>query len=203
MPRISSKVHSPPFKRYGQISDSHCGPAVVQMLLSKWRIKVTQEAITEAVHVKRFIKVHGTRIDQLALAVKKLAPQVQFWYKDFASIDDIRLLLREHQLPVAVEWQGMFFVHRHRGKYTEDGHYSIIIQIKDDKREITLVDPYKDFAKKHRTISIPRFVHRWRDHNDFMSPKTKKIKVKKDIRALFVITKKDYVFPPQLELIKS
>ena len=36
-------------QRFMQISESHCGPAVIQMLLSSLGVDVTQEAVAEKV----------------------------------------------------------------------------------------------------------------------------------------------------------
>ena len=89
-------------KRISQITDSHCGPAVLQMLLSNVAVSATQEDIALAAGVKDVIEMHGTRVDQLALAVKTLAPQMQFWYKDHAALDDVYTLVIQHRYPVGV-----------------------------------------------------------------------------------------------------
>ena len=91
-----------------QISESHCGPAVIEMLLDAIGVKWTQAEITRAAGVEDTIEEDGTRIDQLARAVGQLAPQAQFWYKYYSSLSDIQYLL-SRGYGVGVEWQGLFY----------------------------------------------------------------------------------------------
>src|SRR5512133_2564863 len=94
--------------RFTQISESHCGPAVIQMLLSNLGIEVSQEAVAEAGGATELIELNGMRVDQLARAVRVLAPDARFWYKDHSSLDDLIRLVSEYRYPVGVEWQGLF-----------------------------------------------------------------------------------------------
>ena len=57
------------FARSTQISEAHCGPAVIQMLLANLGIEVTQEDVAELGGETALIDLHGMRVDQLALAV--------------------------------------------------------------------------------------------------------------------------------------
>src|SRR5215216_1129017 len=91
-----------------QITENHCGPAVIQMLLENIGVEVTQEEITEAAGAMRTIETHGTRVDQLAKAVHQFAPEARLWYKEKASTDDLEYILDICKFPVAVEWQGLF-----------------------------------------------------------------------------------------------
>ena len=91
-----------------QISESHCGPAVVQMLLSSVGINVTQEDLAEAGGATRLIELNGMRVDQLGLAVQRLTPQVVFYYKDHATLDELARIVNQYRHPVGVEWQGLF-----------------------------------------------------------------------------------------------
>src|SRR5574340_1799162 len=95
-------------QRSVQISESHCGPAVIQMLLSNLGILVTQEAVAEAGGATSLIEMHGMRNDQLAQAVKTLAPGAQFWYKEKSQVKDLEALINDYKYPVGVEWQGIF-----------------------------------------------------------------------------------------------
>src|SRR5512141_157991 len=82
-----------------QISEHHCGPAVIQMLLENIGVSATQEQITEAAGAARTIEVQGTRVDQLARAVRELAPDARLWYKENASLRDLKYVLEEARFP--------------------------------------------------------------------------------------------------------
>src|SRR5512142_1231668 len=90
-----------------QISEHHCGPAVTQMLLENVGISAPQEQITEAAGATKTIEDHGTRADQLAKAVDVRAPNARLWYKERATLRDLKLVLEELKFPVGVEWQGI------------------------------------------------------------------------------------------------
>ncbi len=91
-----------------QISESHCGPAAIQMMLSNLGIEVTQEQVAEAGGAASLIAMQGMRVEQLALAVQRLAPQVVFYYKDHATIDELVRIVNDYRHPAGVEWQGVF-----------------------------------------------------------------------------------------------
>src|SRR3989344_59119 len=99
-------MNSTPFRKITQISEHHCGPAVLAMLLDALQVTTTQEEIAQAAGAANAINVHGMRVDQLGLACSRIAPHAQFWYKHSASLDDIRFLL-SRGFGVGVEWQGL------------------------------------------------------------------------------------------------
>src|SRR5512143_2707996 len=114
-------------RRIEQITENHCGPAVIQMLLENIGVNATQEEITDAAGATQTIATHGTRVDQLAKAVQQLAPIAKLWYKEKASAEDLEYVLREQKFPVAVEWQGLF---ADMDEEDDDyGHYSILVHI--------------------------------------------------------------------------
>jgi hypothetical protein len=78
------------------------------MMLSNLGIEVTQEQVAEAGGVTSLIAMNGMRIDQLALAVHRLAPQVVFYFKDHATIAELVRIVIDYRHPVGVEWQGVF-----------------------------------------------------------------------------------------------
>src|SRR5512141_3469424 len=80
-------------RRIEQISENHCGPAVIQMLLENIGVNATQEELTDAAGATRTIETHGTRVDQLAKAVHQLAPIAKLWYKEKAGPDDLEYVL--------------------------------------------------------------------------------------------------------------
>jgi len=197
LPNLSRKIQ---IRRVSQISDDHCGPAVVQMLLDNLGVEITQEKIAEAAGVLETIKIYGTRIDQLGSALKKLAPYVRLWYKKDSTLDNVRTLLREHAYPVGIEWQGLFEREEEEDDETDYGHYSVITHIDDGKKALIIVDPYKDFASQDRIISVSQFLRRWWDTNEITDRVTGKKEYVKDNKLLFIITPREVYFPSQLQM---
>ena len=179
-----------------QITENHCGPAVIQMLLENIGVNVTQEEITEAAGATHTIESHGTRVDQLAKAVHHFAPDARLWYKEKASVDDLEYVLDECKFPVAVEWQGLF---DDEDEDDEDyGHYSIISHIDKIKDELIVVDPYKDFVDQSRIIKMSLFMNRWWDYNEVKDPETGEKVFKKDEQLFFVVAPRTVTFPDAL-----
>lgn len=183
-----------------QITDSHCGPAVLQMMLAALGVSVSQEEITRAAEVQDTIEEDGTRIDQLALACSRLAPHTTFWYKYESSLKDIRYLLRTGYI-VGVEWQGLFYDSEEEEDDDDDdddhGHYSIISHVDDTSQQLIMVDPYKDFAYQDRIMPIDTFLRRWWDTNEIPHPSGVGTQSVTDIRMLFFVTPMSVDFPPE------
>jgi len=169
------------------------------MLLDNLGIRVTQRQVETAGGAAKRIKKYGMRVDQLGKAVKKLTPQTEFWFKDHGTINQLRMILNRYDSPVGIEWQGLFET---KGEHVNDGHYSIVANIDDKKKELIIVDPYKDFVYQDRIFSIGKFIRRWWDTNDIVDPKTKKKKTVKDIKMFFVIVPKNTPFPKLLKMKK-
>src|SRR6266540_5405542 len=184
-------------RRIEQISESHCGPAVIQMLLENIGVTASQEAITEAAGAAATIDEHGTRVDQLAQAVRTLAPGARLWCKEKASLADVQYVLDEQKYPVGVEWQGLF--DDDEDEFDDDyGHYSVISHIDLAKGELIVVDPYKDFADQDRILKISVFQKRWWDDNEVKDARTGKVTYKRDEQLFFVVAPVDEAFPAEL-----
>lgn len=184
-------------QRFQQISESHCGPAVIQMLLNATGLFVTQEAIAAAAGVEQTIEERGTRVDQLALATSKVAPHLSFWYKYHSTIEDILYVLNRGY-GVGVEWQGLFYKTLEEQQENDDGeagHYSIISYLDEELEQLILVDPYKDFANQNRILPISTFLQRWWDTNDIIEPFTGQKRTIVDEQLLFFITPASEYFP--------
>jgi len=179
-----------------QITENHCGPAVIQMLLENIGVTITQEAITEAAGATHTISSHGTRVDQLAKAVNELAPHARLWYKEKGTPADLEYVLEVCKFPVGVEWQGLF------GDVDEEdddyGHYSIISYIDKWKAELIVVDPYKDFVDQNRILKMNIFLNRWWDYNEIQDPESGERSFKKDEQLFFVVTPRAVSFPFEL-----
>ena len=197
---MSNPPHDPKkfsrLRRIQQISENHCGPAVIQMLLENVGVNVSQEEITEAAGATHTIETQGTRVDQLAKAVHELAPIAKLWYKEKASVENLEYVLDECKFPVGVEWQGLF---EDMDDDDDDyGHYSILAHIDKAKDEIIVVDPYKDFVDQSRIVKMSLFVSRWWDFNEVKDPETGKKEFKKDEQLFFVVAPLSVAFPAEL-----
>lgn len=185
-------------RRVKQITESHCGPAVAEVLLDSIGIQCDQELISKAAGVEESIMDEGTRIDQLALAVVRVAPEARFWYKFESSIDDIRYLLSQGYA-VGIEWQGLFYDSEAEEKNEgEHGHYSIITDIDEENSTFIIRDPYEEYFHHDRIFPINTFLRRWWDTNNVEDPTTHQIKIVEDVRPLFFVTRNSIEFPQEL-----
>lgn len=190
----------PQMRRITQISDSHCGPAVLAMLLSNLKIKVWQRDIVEAAEVGKRIMKYGMTVMEMARAVKRLVPEAQFWMKEGATIAELKKLVNDYQLPVGVEWQGEF------GKYSDgedDGHFSVVVGVDLKENEIVIADPFGPFAEEDREFSVSDFENRWWDYNDVRDEDTGGMKEVEDYHMMFVITDKNDNRPEELEMMRG
>lgn len=182
--------------RFTQISESHCGPAVIQMLLHNLGIEVAQEAVAEAGGVSGLIERDGMRVDQLNQAVKQLAPHTSFWHKDHATLEELVRIVSEYDYLVGIEWQGVFEDSLEEetqvGGY---GHYSVVTMADDKSRMLVIIDPYKDFRSQDRIFSFKFFLSRWWDLKDFPNPRTGKETQVDDCQMMFIITPEEETFP--------
>jgi len=186
-------------RRVEQISTSHCGPAVVVMLLSYLGVDVSQESVVERADMSIAIENYGMLVSDMARAVEKITPQFQFWHKEGSSIPDLYQLVERYKYPAAVEWQGVFF----EDSDEDDGHYSVVTHVDDTSDIIFISDPYKRFAGVDRVFHTDEFANRWWDDNDIYSPETGNIETKRDNNMVFIITGKEVVFPEELGMLRG
>jgi hypothetical protein len=185
-----------------QISESHCGAAVLQMLLETMGVTTDQKTIAEAARVENTIEEHGMRIDQIAIACNRIAPHLAFWYKYYSSLEDLRYLLKK-DIAVGVEWQGLFYQsveeEEKEGKDEADyGHYSAISFYDEELQQLVIVDPYKDFANQNRVFSLETFLERWWDTNEIKNEHTGKKEIVEDNRLLFFLTSSEEKVPTEM-----
>ena len=209
-----------------QISESHCGPAVIQMMLSYLGIDVSQEQVAEAGGATSLIELNGMRVDQLAQAVHHLAPKVLFYVREYCTLDQLVRIVRDYHFPVGVEWQGVFedeeaavmdranqVYHSARqgqkelmpGNETEDsdyGHYSLVIRVDRRRKELIIADPYKDFFSQARIFHFEVFDRRWYDYNEIPDPITGKPVIKKDDHLMFVVVPRNVLFPLRIGMFR-
>lgn len=199
MPKLSSKSDFH-FHKAVQISESHCGPAVLHMLLSHIGISVNQRTFTKAARAVHTIAKHGIHVGHMTRAINTLKLDAIIWYKLSATVTDIRVLLETYGYPVGVQWQGLFEDDEDDFDY-DYGHYSVVTRV--GKRDLVIVDPYKDYAKRDRVIRIATFLKRWWDENTIRDPASGKKHKIKDAHLLFVVTPPSTTFPRSLGLIKG
>lgn len=184
-------------ERLVQSNESTCGPAVIRMLLNHFHISVTEKDIVQASGVGAMLKQNGTRIDQLAKSVTTLSQELKFYYKEEASIEDIVKLIHEYNVPVGIDWQGLFWdtllEEARLSTHIDHGHYAIVTDISPDDGTITILDPFYAF-KDLRIFPVDWFKTRWWDIAD-----TNGSDVKEDIsyyttRLIFVVVPKNATF---------
>lgn len=185
-----------------QISEAHCGAAVLQMLLEVCGVVTSQQAIAYVAGVEETIQEHGMRVDQIATACARLAPQLTFWYKYHSSLEDIRYLL-DRNIPLGVEWQGLFYNSLEEeaedgGDESDFGHYSIISFYDEEQEQLVFVDPYKDFVNRNRIMSVHTFLQRWWDTNEVKNHQTGRMEIVQDTRLLFFVTDSGEWMPEEM-----
>ncbi|MBW7944586.1 C39 family peptidase [Patescibacteria group bacterium] len=194
-----------------QQTESHCGPAVLEMLLAYLHEQVSQDQIVEAARVRRRIAKHGARPAHLARAVRELAPQYQFWMKEHTTKGDLETIVRKHHWPVAINWQGLFYnsieeekkKRRNRKKTDADrGHYSVVVGVSRARNKIVIADPYGEYSKQPRQFSLGWFERRWWDADCEKNPETGQEDEIKTHRLIFIVVPKDETFPEELGMVR-
>ena len=209
--------------RFMQISESHCGPAVIEMLLSNLGIEVSQEQVADAGGATSLIELRGMRVDQLALAVHKLAPGLLFYVKEQATVEELVRAVHDYHYPVGVEWQGVFededaalydranknwspavtndlkeMIQDSESQDTDYGHYSLVIRADRRRRELIIADPYKDYFSQARIFDFELFDRRWYDFNEMPVPGSDETETVKDDHLMFVVVRRNITFPRRL-----
>lgn len=178
------------------------------MLLSSLGIEVSQEQVAAAGGVEDVIEIHGMRVDQIARAVRALAPEAVFWFKEHARLGDLITLVNKYRLPVGVEWQGLFTEPgvdegESESEDTDYGHYSVVTHVDRRRRQLIIADPYKDFISQARIFSFSEFLERWWDTNEVTDPETGRAVLVEDYHMLFIVTPADAEFPPELGMHRT
>ncbi|HEX7017870.1 MAG TPA: hypothetical protein VF209_03115 [Patescibacteria group bacterium] len=187
-----------------QQTDSHCGPAVMQSLLYNLNVSVTQDQIVEAAGVHNIFE-DGTRPTELAQAVTKLAPHLQFWFKQYGCRHDLETLIHTHHWPVAVNWQGLFYdtpeEEAASDSESDHGHYSVVIDINISKDMIVISDPYSEYAKSPRIFSLQWFEQRWWDVANDVDPSTGEEIVTRTNHLMFLVAPREATFPSEIGMM--
>jgi ABC-type bacteriocin/lantibiotic exporter with double-glycine peptidase domain len=187
-------------KRVCQKTNSHCGPAVLEMLLSFVGKYFDQDEFKETTGKdEENFRIYGMTVKEMQKAVKLLTPDYNFWYKENATLMDLQEVVKNYGFPVAVEWQGVFY----EDSDEDDGHYCVVTHIDTVNNIIMLSDPYKRFAGSDRTFHIMEFNNRWWDENEIIDLETQKKYIVREEHMMFVVTPKEAIFPEYLGMTKS
>lgn len=183
---------------FAQQTESHCGPAVIAMLLARFHIAVTQDEIVAAARIKSRILRLGSRPDHLGRAVEHLAPGYRLWFKNFATATDLHKLVNDFHVPVGINWQGLFYSsveeETRLGRNDDHGHYSIVVAFNQAKNVIKLVDPF--FEASIRTFTYSWFKTRWWD----LVPEKNPFYTK---RFLYVVLPENSPIPSKFHMLES
>lgn len=162
----------------------HCGPTCVSMLLESHGLSVSPREIAEAAGVKDSITLLGSRIDQLAAAVKKLATGFVLLGKFESNLDLLIQLTEKLKVAIGVEWQGSF--RRKDGTKFDIGHYSILTGVSLSTASMSIVDPDADSCYSDGSLRIADFLARWWEDNEVATG----VKAR-SFRLSFVVTSED------------
>ncbi len=197
---MNASLPFPRMKRVAQISDAHCGPAVLRMLLSNLGINQTKQSeIVAASGVENRIWVHGVTVWELARAVNRLLPEVNLWYKDHATVDELDVLINQYRIPVGGEWQGVF------REYDDgdSGHYGVATYLNQELERIKIADPFSAFAGRDRIFKLPFFLKRWWDTNELTDPGTGQRRYFLDEKMMFVVVPNEVTVPSLFGMIRD
>lgn len=206
--------------RTRQLTESYCGPATIQMLLSHYGIEIHQQQVVDAVGLQATVELHGVPVDDLGRAVKTLAPGMRFWVKRFGAITELQKIVREYNYPVGVDWQGIFEVEGEYDKKTgyvgvteetladagysyesndgTHGHYCVVVDVDTNENYVRIADPYGHYAENDRFIRLQEFSNRWWDQDVRFDPWTGKKTVTDECRTFFVIVPESVTFPAEM-----
>jgi hypothetical protein len=194
-------------KRIAQL-EAYCGPASLAILCSQYGLDVTQESIAEKANAVEHTEKYGMRIDQMALAIRKIAPHLTLLAKRNASLQDVDLLINTYNIAVGVEWQGIFEDEEENPETPWDdpddlGHYSVITGINLEDQKLLVQDPSDGYSEENREFDLETFEKRWFDTNEVGEDAPEEAKIwMQDYHVLFLLAPKDMVFPEELGLKK-
>lgn len=203
MPPISANRSFGKMRRVKQTTPFHCGPAVLEMLASFYRISLTQDEIVQAAGAAQKIKTRGVTVEELAESTKKLAPKLSFWYKRYGTIGELSQIINTFKHPVGVEWQGVFDYDDEEIEEDEDddpGHYGVITKINTHQNIVMIADPDKHYAGRDRRFTVLGFERRWWDINQTIDPFTKKDQEVDDYHMMFIVAPPKLTFPKTLNM---
>lgn len=195
--KLEDRVVGMPFpkmKRMKQISNYHCGPAVISELFSFVGKTVSQKAVVKVLRAEIKIKKFGLNMHDLARAAKIIGKKEYiFWRKQKATIANISTVINKYKYPVGVEWQGVFY----ENSDEDNGHYAVVTKIAEGKDYLRIYDSYPEFSGVDRRFKIKEFKKRWWDVNKIHGRNLI------DKNMMFVITLKDEKWPSKIGMVRA
>ncbi|MCX6031097.1 MAG: C39 family peptidase [Chloroflexi bacterium] len=140
-----------------------CGPTTLEMMFSAYGVLLSQDTIAEEIGVPEIMRYRGTALYQLYQAAQRLRPDFVLMAKYGATVSDLDFLTGQLDLPVAVEWQGVFLAPD--GKRFEEGHYSVVVGLDRQAGDLLMLDPDLRAAFGDGRVSVAEFEARWWDWN--------------------------------------
>ena len=152
----------PDLPRVSQKNSVYCGPACLEAFAGFHHFPFCQEDFVKALGLEKKIHQRGMFVEEMGLAFTKLVPNFYFWFKNYATINELSQLVNVFKYPVGVEWQGVFcYANRQEAENDDPGHYSLITAINTKDNFLFLADPYPDYAGKDRRFTVLEFERRW------------------------------------------
>lgn len=204
--RLEDRILGKPFPsmaRKKQISIYACGMATLEMLFSFIKIRVSQTSLIKSIRAWNKIKLYGIDVNDLAKAAKIAGKkETYFWKKEFATINDLDLIINKYKYPVGVEWQGIFY----ENEDEDSGHYGVVTKIDKESGYLRISDPYFNnyfsYKDTDRKLKISEFKKRWWDTNEIKISGKTKTRTIKDTRMMFVITPMAETWPKKVGMVR-
>lgn len=188
-------------RRVRQNTSYNCGPAVLEMLLSHFGREISQEAIVAAAGMETRIKDYGMTVEDMARALRMIAPEMALWYKTDSKIGELREIVRSLNYPTGINWQGVFPDDEYDDypdfDFADDdeGHFSVVVDVDTRENYIQIADPYGRFAGNDRHFPIVEFERRWWDEDWELDPVNQKRKYIYKSKPMFVVVPETIGFP--------
>ncbi len=131
---------------YEQQYPGTCGPASLKMVLAYFDIQKTE---MELMTLSSATPEHGVDATGLIQAAQHYG--LNGFYKDNATLDDIRKYVLQEKIPVIIDWFSVT-------QAGADGHYSVVVDITNTT--ISFLDP--EFGTL-RAMDVPTFFRCWFD----------------------------------------
>lgn len=135
------------------------------MLTSQFEIYLEQTALAAAAGVSDSIAVHGSRVDQLASALRSLEPELVLLGRYNCSVADLREAI-EMWGPVGVELQAIFRPEAGGDEFTE-GHYVIATHFNVTEKRVNVIDPDSASLLSRGWVDLKELERDWWEVNRF------------------------------------
>lgn len=140
---VKNEISLKPFRQ----TPGFCGPACVKMLLHYFKVGDCEER--RIADLAFSTRENGTSLKGFIKVANYFG--LQLLVKDNSKISDLGCFINKN-IPVIVNW----FLE-------DDGHYSIVVSLDEEKEKIVIMDPGDDRHRKEMAIS--QFMKVWFDYS--------------------------------------